>query len=621
MLLKELGPPLARTLLRLYYILLPYVAYQPEVADNFDKEYDYIVVGGGSAGSVVASRLSEDSCVKVLLLEAGGHVDSVSEIPLAAFLDQLTDNDWQYSSTPQKRAGGGYPNRQFPVPRGKGLGGSSLLNCMLYVRGNKRDYDQWADNGARGWSWRDVHKYFLKAENNTDPEIASNGYHSTGGFLTVSTPPETNALKEAFAAAAQEVGYEYRDINGEKQAGFAKVQGTIRDGRRCSTAKAYLIPAEDRDNLHIVNEAYVQKVLINNDKEAYGVRFEKDGDIYDIRARKEVIMSGGAINSPQILMLSGIGPKEHLENFGIEVIVDLPVGDNLQDHVGNVVLNFEAEHAEAIFLTLALSPSSLLEYILHATGPISSLSTIEGMAFLNTKYNDARLDWPDVEIHLISGSAATDYTQIFRQSVGMPDEVYNTVYKPYIGKNTFTFFPVLLRPKSRGTVRLNSNDSYEYPLIDFNLFQYEEDLDKVVDIMKQCVNIVTNTTAFEKIGAQMFTIKVPGCEKFDIYSDNYLRCLARNYPINIYHPSGTCKMGDEDDETTVVDPELKVKGIKNLRVVDASIMPTISSGNTNAPTIMIAEKASDMIKNDNPDRKKCFEGDDMRIKRNRWKKK
>ncbi|GBN17743.1 L-sorbose 1-dehydrogenase [Araneus ventricosus] len=479
MLLKKLAPPLTRTLLRLYYVLLPYVAYQPEVSDYFDKEYDYIVVGAGSAGSVLASRLSEDSCVKVLLLEAGGHVNPVSEIPAAAFLTQLTDNDWQFSSTPQKRAGGGYPNRQFPVPRGKGLGGSSLLNCMLYVRGNKRDYDQWADNGATGWSWRDIYSYFLKAENNTDPEFANNGYHSSGGFLTVSTPPETNALKEAFAAAAQEVGYEYRDINGEKQTGFAKIQGTIRDGRRCSTAKAYLIPAEDRDNLHIVNKAYVQKVLINNDKEAYGVRFEKDGDIYDIRARKEVIVSGGSINSPQILMLSGIGPKEHLEDFGIEVIADLPVGDNLQDHVGNVVLNFEAKHADPIFLKEAALPSSLLEYKLHATGPTTSLSGIEGMAFLNTKYNDARLDWPDVEIHLISGSPATDYTQTFRQSVGMPDEVYNKVYKPYLGKSTFTFFPVLLRPKSRGTVRLKSDDPYEYPLIDFNLFQYEEDLDKV----------------------------------------------------------------------------------------------------------------------------------------------
>ncbi|KAF8782866.1 Oxygen-dependent choline dehydrogenase like protein [Argiope bruennichi] len=597
MFFTKLAPDIARFLLGIFYYLLPHIAYQPEVSNNFNTEYDYIVVGAGSAGSVLASRLSEDHCVKVLLLEAGGHVGSVTEIPAAAFLGQMTDYDWQYLSAPQKRAGGGYPNRQFPIPRGKGLGGSSLLNCMLYVRGNKRDYNQWAENGATGWSWKDVYPYFLKAENNTSPQIANNGYHSTNGYLTVGTPPETNTLKETFAAAAPEVGYEYIDINGEKQAGFAKVQGTIRQGRRCSTAKAYLIPAENRDNLDIVNKAFVQKILINENKEAYGVRFEKGGKVYDVSARKEVILSGGSINSPQILMLSGIGPKEHLEDLGIKVIADLPVGNNLQDHVGNVMLNFEAKNAKPIFLLEGILPSSLITYILHGTGPDTSLSGVEGMAFLNTKYNDPKLDWPDVEIHLVSGSPATDYTQAFRLSVGMPDVVYDKVYKPYLGRNSFTFFPVLLRPKSRGTVRLKSDNPHEYPLIDFNLFEHKEDLDKVVD------------------RAEMFTIKVPGCEEYEIYSDDYLRCVASDYPFNVYHPSGTCKMGDANDETTVVDPELKVKGIKNLRVVDGSIMPTVPSGNTNAPIIMIAEKMSDMIKNDNPDRKNCTMGDNTKIKR------
>ncbi|GBM99209.1 Oxygen-dependent choline dehydrogenase, partial [Araneus ventricosus] len=189
-----LAPDVTKTLIRLFYYILPYVAYQPEVSDYFDEEYDYIIAGAGSAGSVLASRLSEDPCVKVLLLEAGGPTDPITEIPAAAFLSPLTDNHWDFLSTPQQRAGGGYPNRQFPVPRGKGLGGSSLINCMLYVRCNKRDFDQWAENGATGWSWKDVYSYFLKSEDNTDPEIASNGYHSRGGLLTVSTPPETNAL-------------------------------------------------------------------------------------------------------------------------------------------------------------------------------------------------------------------------------------------------------------------------------------------------------------------------------------------------------------------------------------------------------------------------------------------
>ncbi|XP_055946235.1 L-sorbose 1-dehydrogenase-like [Argiope bruennichi] len=599
---------IVRTLMRLFFYTLPYVAYQPDLSNYFHKEYDYIVVGAGSAGSVLASRLSEDPCVTVLLLEAGGHVDPITEIPVGGLLNQFTDNDWQFLSMPQKRAGAGYPNRQFPVPRGKGVGGSSLINCMLYVRGNKRDYDQWAETGATGWSWKDVYSYFLKSENNTDPEFANNGHHSTSGFLTVSTPQETNEMKDAFAEAAGELGYEYTDINGKKQTGFAKIQGTIRDGRRCSTAKAFLIPAEDRDNLHIVNEAYVQKILISKNKNAYGARFQKEGKIHDIRARKEVLLSSGAINSPQILMLSGIGPKEHLEDLGIEVIADLPVGNNLQDHVGNVILNFKTKYPEPILMKKAILPTSLLKYKLEATGPDTTLCGIEGMAFLNTKYNDANLDWPDVQIILLSGSLATDSTGITRQAFGISEETYEKVYNPYIGENTFTFFPVLLKPKSRGTIRLKSDDPYAYPLIDFNLFEHKEDLNKVVDIMKQCVNMVTNTSAFEKIGAKMFSIKMPGCEKHEIYSDTYLRCVAKGYPLNIYHPSGTCKMGNPDDETTVVDPELKVKGITNLRVVDGSIMPTIPSGNTNAPIIMIAEKASEMIKNDNPERKKCIDG-------------
>ncbi|GBN03669.1 Glucose dehydrogenase [FAD, quinone] [Araneus ventricosus] len=293
---------------------------------------------------------------------------------------------------------------------------------------------------------------------------------------------------------------------------------------------------------------YENSVLSDISAKLLGIRFfDKQG----------IIFSSVKEKTPTFLNATVQSSSNRLNLIQIEVIADLRVGDNLQDHVGNLVLNFEAKHAEPIFWKEAALPSNILRYKLHATGPYTSLCGIEGLAFLNTKYNDARLDWPDAEIHLLSGSVATDYTQAFRQRIGLPEEVYDKVYKPYIGKNSFSFFPALLRPKSRGAVRLKSDDPYEYPLIDFNLFQYEEDLDKVVDIMKQCVNIVANTTAFKKIAAKMFTIKVPGCENYEIYSDNYLRCLARDYPFNAYHPSGTCKMGDADDETTVVDPELK----------------------------------------------------------------
>ncbi|XP_055934671.1 glucose dehydrogenase [FAD, quinone]-like [Argiope bruennichi] len=592
-------------IIRLFYYALAYTVYSPKCSETFDQEYDYIVVGAGSAGSVVASRLTEDPCVKVLLLEAGGKADPLSEIPAAAFLLQLTDDDWQFKTTPQKRAAGGFQNRQLPVPRGKGIGGTSLINFFMYVRGNRRDYEQWAKNGAKGWAWKDVFPYFLKSEDNTDPEIANNGYHGKGGLLTVSNIQYNSTLMQTFIAAGKELGFEHRDINGEQQTGFSKLQGTIRKGKRCSTAKAFLVPAEDRPNLHIVSNAYARKVLISDQKVATGVEFEINGHVYTVKAKKEVIVSAGTFQSPQLLMLSGIGPKEHLRKFGIPVVANLPVGDNLQDHVGTASLNFEAKDAQSLLLGQVTNPFNLREFIRNGTGPLTSFSGIEGMAYINSKYQNPKLDWPDLEIHLASGSPASDYGQILSDTVGMTSQVYRRVYAPYTGKNTFTFFPCYLRPKSKGTVRLHSANPKDFPLIDPNLFQVEEDLDRLVEVMKACVYLVENTTAFQKIGAKMFQTKHPGCEQYKIYSDKYLRCLGRNYVFNLYHPVGTCKMGNPNDPTTVLDPELKVKGIKNLRVVDGSVMPTIISGNTNAPIIMIAEKASDLIKKDNPDRKNC----------------
>ncbi|GIY85933.1 l-sorbose 1-dehydrogenase [Caerostris extrusa] len=393
-------------------------------------------IGAGSAGSVLASRLSEDECVKVLLLEAGGKIDPITEVPVLALFTENTDMDWQYKTVPQARAAGGYENKQMPYARGKGIGGSSILNFLLYVRGNKSDYDLWEKLGASGWSWKNVLPYFLKSEDNTDPEITSNG--------------------------------------------SSKFQATMREGRRCSTAKAFLIPAEERKNLHIVNQAFVLRILFNDNKEAIGVEFQIEDNIHKVYSRKEVIVSGGTINSPQLLMLSGIGPKNHLNNFGIPLIADLPVGDNLQDHVGTISLHFEAKNVSSLTTHEVLNPHNISDFIRNGKGDDKSsqhmgfykkwkrsshksFCGIEGAAYINSKRNDPKLDWPDLQIHIFQ-------------------EPYIDKYMPHIkGRNTFFFTPCVLRPKSRGTIRLKSTNPFEHPLLDPNMFEVEEDLDLLTE--------------------------------------------------------------------------------------------------------------------------------------------
>ncbi|XP_071036468.1 L-sorbose 1-dehydrogenase-like [Parasteatoda tepidariorum] len=605
-------PPLARIILPL---LITLAFDNPKTTTNFKSKYDYIVVGAGAAGSVIAARLSEDRCVSVLLLEAGPKAIPLTEGPALQFLSQNSRHDWGYKTVPQKRGALYLLNRQMVTPRGKGLGGSTLLNYMLYVRGNRRDYDGWAKQGATGWSWKDVYPYFLKSEGNTDPKIVAEGYHNTSGPLTIQSAQWSTPLMEAWKKAAAERGYEYRDINGEKQTvlfneGFHKLQGFTRNGRRCSASKAFLVPAQDRPNLDIVTDALVTKILIDKNKNAYGVKFQKDGKDHEVHINKEVIVSGGSINSPQLLMLSGIGPRKHLEAKGIPVIEDLPVGDNLQDHVGSIFLHFKATGSKDTIQQILSRPlCNLVDYNLRGTGPFASLNGVEGQAWVNSKFNDPSLDWPDLEIQLDAFSPTSDAGLLSGHLLGIPQKVINQVYLPYLGKHTFTMFSCFLRPFSRGTVRLATANPNDHILIDPNTFANASDIDRVQAVLQENVDIVTKTKAFKEIGAKLFETKFPGCEQFvansTYYSPEYLRCIAVGYTFNFYHPVGTCKMGSADDKTTVVDPKLKVKGIRNLRVADGSIIPNQVSGNTEAPIIMIGEKCSDMIKADNPDRNNC----------------
>ena len=531
------------------------------MSDISGQTFDYIIVGAGSAGCVLANRLSQDPSVRVLLLEAGGPDNNPwIHIPVGYFKTMHNpETDWCYRTEPDPNLAG----RSLDWPRGKTLGGSSAINGLLYIRGHRSDFDHWRQLGNAGWSFEDILPYFKRAE---DQERGGDDYHGKGGPLGVSNMRIQREICDRFIEAAAEIGIpRLDDFNGAQMEGAGYFQLTARDGRRCSTAVGYLHPVKHRKNLHVATHAHTKRILLDGNR-ATGIAFDRGGIPETVMATREVILAAGAIGSPQILMLSGIGPASQLQGLGLDVAADLPgVGANLQDHLQTrmifktskpITLNDQLRNPVRKF-------AMGVEYALTRRGPLS-MGASQACAFVRSR---PELEAPDIQFHVQPLSAD----------------------KPGDGAHKFSAFTsstCQLRPESRGHIELKTADPHDHPAIHSNYLATELDRWTTIEGIKISRKIMGAPAMASVIASE----HLPGSH---LQTDDELLAAAREISQTIYHPVGTCKMGN--DPAAVVDDQLRVRDIEALRVVDASIMPTLTSGNTNAPTIMIAEKASDMI--------------------------
>jgi len=559
--------------------------------------YDFIVVGAGSSGSVVAARLAESSA-SVLLLEAGTDGSYLTDIPAAVGATLGSSLDWAYLTQADGQSCLGMQGDQCLWHAGKVVGGGSTINGMLYVRGDQEDYDAWERRGNPGWGWEDVLPYFKKSEDQLNTHYARNTkFHSVGGRLPIGDIGFKTPLSDTFLQAGEYLGFPVKDINTGNSTGFTVMQATIKDGKRFSSAKSFLKPIIGNPNLSVLPEAFVEKLLVSSKHgvRAEGVVFTRQGRRYRVKARKEVIVSSGVVGSPKLLMLSGIGPRHHLQQLGIPVHADLPVGQNMQSHVGTGEAVFTLEQPVSFNpIRIFTNPLNIISY-LRGEGPLGAVSGFEGMGIYRTGL-DSSSSWPDIQLNLISVTPGVDAGLVYRHSLNMDDQMF-TKWKALAFKEGFSILPVLVHPKSRGTIKLRSRNPLEQAEINPNYFDNPLDVKRLISGIKLSLAL-GNSKPFKRFGARFYDRPIEFCKAFAPYSDAYWECAIRYFTYPLYHDACTCPMGPVTDHTAVVNSRLQVHGVTRLRVVDASVMPELTSGNTHAPCVMIAEKAADMIKQD-----------------------